>query len=49
MDEIVSQYLSEGNLDKLIESMLNCLMKIERKAYLTETAGTKNKGNYLWN
>ena len=45
IEEIVSQYLSEGNLNKLFETILNCLMKSERNIYLAENTSTKNKGN----
>lgn len=33
IESIASDYLLNGNIDKLLETMLNCLMKIERKSF----------------
>lgn len=45
IESIVNDYMQEGNMDKLIETMLDCLMKIERKSFLSETKIPKNKAN----
>ncbi len=45
IESIVSDYLLNGNMDKLLETMLNCLMKIERKTFLSESETPNNKSN----
>ena len=45
IESIASDYLLNGNIDKLLETMLNCLMKIERKSFWSESETPNNKSN----
>jgi len=45
LQEILDVAIESNGINTLLEMLLNCLMKIERKAYLSENTDKKNKAN----
>ena len=45
LEEILDSAINNNGINKLFETMLNCLMKYERKYFLEENSNSKNKAN----
>ena len=44
-EQILTEFLKKHGLNKLLEDLLNCLMKLEREGFLLEKNNHLNKAN----